>query len=261
MSIPRSSFRNPSPTTPAAQRAVDTLLSTVHRAHARFGDPQPLDYEIASWPLRLLQDKLIYKDLTVTRVVEARIRLTIAASLHTHCLTAFPYEQALADAEFHDQDYDDDEPHAVLDEYPLLGLVFSVKDCIHVSGHATTLGCSSRVGEADEGTAEVVERLTRAGGIMIAKTTAPQLMMSNTTQSALWGMTRCALQSADGGGEFEVGGSSGGEASLVKLGGSQLGVGTDMGGSVRQPACLKRVVRVQVLPLNRGSGGNCHGIS
>nr|CDI56610.1 related to amidase [Melanopsichium pennsylvanicum 4] len=77
---------------------------------------------------------------------------------------------------------------------------------------------------------------------MIAKTTAPQLMMSNTTESPLWGTTRGAVRSAQQDGQdFQVGGSSGGEAALVKLGGSQLGVGTDMGGSVRQPACLNEL--------------------
>ncbi|CBQ71319.1 related to amidase [Sporisorium reilianum SRZ2] len=240
--IPRGEFRNPHPhLNPAAQTAVDTLLATVTAAHHRFGDPTPTDYEIASCPLSLLQERIIDNSLTVRRVVEARIRLTVKASLDTHCLTACAFDQALQAAEFYDGDFDDDDAHDALRAFPLLGLVFSVKDCIHVQGLATTLGCSSRVGQGEEATADIVRKLTDAGGIMIAKTTAPQLMMSNTTTSPVWGTTRSAVIPADGGEEFQVGGSSGGEASLVRMGGSQLGVGTDMGGSVRQPACLNEV--------------------
>lgn len=106
--IPRGESCSPCPdlTNASAKTAVDTLLSTVTIAHKRFGDPQPFDYEIASYPLWLIQQKLVFeKTLTVKQVVEARIRLTIKASLETHCLTAFTYEKALEEADFHDEDY------------------------------------------------------------------------------------------------------------------------------------------------------------
>lgn len=247
--IPRGDFRNPSPmlSNSAAKEVVDSLLSTVTEARKRFGKPTARDYEIASMPLDVLQYQLLnVQDLTVKRVVEARIRLTVEASLTTHCLTAFPYQQALDDCdEYYDLEMTDyDDIKEITDCYPLWGLVFSVKDCIHVEGFPTTLGCSSRACQKEAETADLVEKLKNAGAIMIAKTTAPQLMMSNTTHSPLWGTTRSATQvwsDCEDKEEYQVGGSSGGEAALVKMGGSQLGIGTDMGGSVRQPACLNEL--------------------
>ena len=247
--IPRGEFRNPCPDlkNPAVKTAVDSLLAKVSEASKRFGEPTQEDYKIASLPLAEIQQRLIHEEgLTVKRLVEARIRLTIKASLATHCLTAFPYERALEQARYYDIDIiqsgDDDDVQQIIECFPLLGLVFSVKDCIHVEGFPTTLGCSSRAGHSEAATADLVKKMVEFGAIMIAKTTAPQLMMSNTTHSPLWGTTRSPIRSADAeGDEFQVGGSSGGEAALVRMGGSQIGIGTDMGGSVRQPACLNEL--------------------
>lgn len=245
--IPRGEFCNPCPhlSNPVAKAVVDELLSTVTRASERFGEPTEADYKIADCYLFEVQDRLlVHRDLTLPHLVEARIRLAVKASLTTHCLTAFPYEHALQEAESYQARITEhgDDVRRILDRYPLFGLVFSVKDCIHVQGLPTTLGCSSRAGQKQPATADLVQKLRDAGAIMIAKTTAPQLMMSNTTHSPLWGTTRSPMQSAAAQAHlFQVGGSSGGEASLVKMGGSQLGVGTDMGGSVRQPACLNEL--------------------
>lgn len=244
--LPRGEFRNPhpDPNTPAAGKVVEALLSTVQDAHRRFADPTPDDYALARLSLDELQTRLIERTLTMPHLVEARIRLTVRASLATHCLTAFPYTDALEHAQRYQQLLDTSStPSTLLEQYPLFGLVFSVKDCIHVQGFATTLGCSSRAAPVEPHTAEIVHKLRTLGGIMIAKTTAPQLMMHNTTHSPLWGTTRSPISSTEAEeDEFQVGGSSGGEACIVKMGGSQLGVGTDMGGSVRQPACLAELV-------------------
>ncbi|SPO31600.1 related to amidase [Ustilago trichophora] len=248
--ISRGEFRNPCPDlkNPAANEIVDSLLSTVQSALKRFGEPTQDDYELASYCLKDIQEYLLRdRTMTLPELVEARIRLTVAASLKTHCLTAFPYNQALATAKRLQETIVDGgentKPEEILNRYPLIGLVFSVKDCIHVEGFPTTIGCSSRAGKWEPASAEIVQEMRKMGAIMIAKTTAPQLMMSNTTHSPLWGMTRSPIQSADQADEqeFQVGGSSGGEAALVKMGGSQLGIGTDMGGSVRQPACLNEL--------------------
>ncbi|KIS65954.1 uncharacterized protein UMAG_06043 [Mycosarcoma maydis] len=253
--IPRGDFLNPSPhlANAAANTVVDSLLSSVKQARKRFGLPTLPDYEIARKNLPSLRDSLM-GEYTVKRIVEARIRLTVQASLDTHCLTAFPYHEALGKAFYYDsllaQAKLHDDLQSVIDRFPLIGLVFSVKDCVHVKGLPTTLGCSLRAGHDEAANADIVQHMLDRGAILIAKTTAPQLMMSNTTQSPLWGTTRSPIRTTNEvfnenedrlDQEFQVGGSSGGEACLVKLGGSQLGIGTDMGGSVRQPACLNEL--------------------
>lgn len=244
----RGEFQKPYPGLkgPGANEAVDALFEKVTKAKKQYGEPNEEDYEIANEPLWHLQGRLIIsQDLTLKRVLEARIRLTIQASLTTHCLTAFPYEEALEEAENMELSGDDDTAQSVLDCYPLYGLVFSVKDCVHVYGLPTTLGCLSRATQEEAASAELVQKMQDMGAMLIAKTTAPQLIMSNTTHSPLWGTTHSPIQTAEGdekqSNEFQVGGSSGGEAALVKMGGSQIGIGTDMGGSVRQPACLNEL--------------------
>ncbi|CDU24291.1 related to amidase [Sporisorium scitamineum] len=75
--IPRGESCSPCPdlTNASAKTAVDTLLSTVTIAHKRFGDPQPFDYEIASYPLWLIQQKLVFeKTLTVKQHLRTKRR-------------------------------------------------------------------------------------------------------------------------------------------------------------------------------------------
>jgi amidase len=73
--------------------------------------------------------------------------------------------------------------------------------------------------------------LLSAGAILYVKTATPQGQLSFDTDSALWGRTLCPHKTT-----LTAGGSSGGEAALVAMKGSVLGIGTDMAGSVRVPA-------------------------
>ncbi|KAJ1021472.1 hypothetical protein NDA13_005512 [Ustilago tritici] len=205
---------------PGADEAVDALFEKATKAKKQYGEPNEEDYEIANEPLWHLQGRLIIsQDLTLKRALEEAENMELSG--------------------------DDDTAQSVLDCYPLYGLVFSVKDCVHVYGLPTTLGCSSRATKEEAASAELVQKMQDMGAMLIAKTTAPQLIISNTTHSPLWDTTHSPIQTAEGdekqSNEFQVGGSSGGEAALVKMGGSQIGIGTDMGGSVRQPACLNEL--------------------
>ncbi|SYW80880.1 uncharacterized protein UHO2_06345 [Ustilago hordei] len=118
----RAEFQKPYPDLkgPGANEALDALFEKVTKAKKQYGEPNEEDYEIANEPLWHLQGRLIIsQDLTLKRVLEARIRLTIQASLTTHCLTAFPYEEALEEAENMELSGDDDTAKSVLDCYPL----------------------------------------------------------------------------------------------------------------------------------------------
>ena len=79
--------------------------------------------------------------------------------------------------------------------------------------------------------ATVVERVKRAGAIVLAKTTVPEYMWSYETESVPHGRTLNAFDPAR-----TSGGSSGGEGALIGAGGSCLGIGTDGGGSIRVPS-------------------------
>lgn len=79
--------------------------------------------------------------------------------------------------------------------------------------------------------AAILQILHRAGCVFHARTTQPQLLMHLETASNLYGVTVNPYNRL-----LSPGGSSGGEGALLALGGSCLGLGTDIGGSVRSPA-------------------------
>ena len=114
---------------------------------------------------------------------------------------------------------------------PLHGLPISLKDSVGVVGLDCTLGVARYAGQQWGEDSLVVQLLRRAGAVIYTKTNVPQTLISFECSNPLFGVTR-HLQSA----AFTAGGSSGGEAALIAGGGSVLGIGTDIGGSVRIPA-------------------------
>jgi fatty acid amide hydrolase len=113
----------------------------------------------------------------------------------------------------------------------LYGVPVSVKECFDVTGTATTAGLVGRAAHLESDDAELVRRLRAAGAILTAKTNLPQLELYVETDNPLYGRTNNPWDLAR-----TPGGSSGGEAALVAASGSPLGLGTDLGGSVRVPA-------------------------
>ncbi|EPQ30562.1 uncharacterized protein PFL1_02087 [Pseudozyma flocculosa PF-1] len=237
---PVKSFKNPSgDLADSPSSHVKALLDNVMAAKKQLGTASSDDYALIDRPFSAIQSSVQDNKAAphaLEDLVKAYARATVAASLATHCLTAFPWQRAIEAAQRYDVQLKEQKSKGDDDlfrQLPLLGLVFSVKDCINVEGHATTIGCSSRVDAVPASSAWIVQQLEDKGAIMIAKTACPQAMVSNVTHSPLWGKVRSPF-----GERYEVGGSSGGEAALVAMGGSALGLGTDMGGSVRQPASL-----------------------
>ena len=114
---------------------------------------------------------------------------------------------------------------------PLHGVPFTVKDCIDTKGIVTTRGSrlfSNRVPNHD---ATVVERIKGAGGILIGKSNMPEFALWWETDNLVYGRTNNPWNI-----ERTPGGSSGGEAAAIVSGMSPLGIGSDVGGSVREPA-------------------------
>ncbi len=116
---------------------------------------------------------------------------------------------------------------------PLAGVTVAVKDNI-----ATRLGrttCSSRILENYRSPfdATVVERLTAAGAIVIGKTNLDEFAMGSSTEHCAWGVVRNPHSA-----EHVPGGSSGGSAAAVSADLCGVALGSDTGGSIRQPAAL-----------------------
>ena len=114
---------------------------------------------------------------------------------------------------------------------PLHGLPLTIKDNIDVRGTDSTLGLRSRLNQPAEQDAVVVKTLRAAGAIVLGKTNVPQLLLVQESDNAVYGVTHNPFHTGR-----SPGGSSGGEAAALASGQSPLGIGTDIGGSIRIPA-------------------------
>jgi len=133
---------------------------------------------------------------------------------------------------------------------PLAGVPVSVKECFAVRGLRTTLGIPGFDTAADAADAEIVTRLREAGAIVVGKGNVPQAMYSHEVDNPVWGRS-VHPTAADRG----PGGSTGGDAALVAAGVVPLAVGTDLAGSLRQPAHVCGIATLMPHTSVLGEGG------
>ena len=168
-------------------------------------------------------------------VVEEHLATITAREAELHACNAVLTDEALAAADAIDAAVARGE-----DPGPLAGVPVALKDNLCTRGIPTT--CSSRIleGWRPPYTATVVERVTDAGGIPIGKTNLDEFAMGSSTENSAFGATRNPHDTTG-----SPGGSSGGSAAAVAAGFAPLALGSDTGGSIRQPAALCGVVGVK----------------
>jgi aspartyl-tRNA(Asn)/glutamyl-tRNA(Gln) amidotransferase subunit A len=126
------------------------------------------------------------------------------------------------------------------DPGPLAGVPVALKDNLNLRGHALT--CASRIleGYVAPYTATAVERLLAAGAVPVGRANMDEFAMGSSSENSAFQPTRNPWDLAT-----VPGGSSGGPAAAVAAGSVPLSMGSDTGGSVRQPAALCGLVGVK----------------
>jgi aspartyl-tRNA(Asn)/glutamyl-tRNA(Gln) amidotransferase subunit A len=123
------------------------------------------------------------------------------------------------------------------DPGPLAGVPVAVKDVLDIEGVPTTCGSKILEGYRPPFTSTAVSRLEAAGAVVLGKTNMDEFAMGSSTENSAYRVTRNPWDP-----ERVPGGSSGGSAVAVAAGLAPLALGTDTGGSIRQPAALCGVV-------------------
>nr|XP_020732824.1 fatty-acid amide hydrolase 1 [Odocoileus virginianus texanus] len=205
-----------------ARRRQKAGLGTMDKAAQRFRLQNPdLDSEaLLALPLPQLVQKLHSGDLSPEAVLFTYMGKAWEVNKGTNCVTSY-----LADCE------------TQLCKVPRQGLLYgvpvSLKECFSYKGQDSTLGLSLNQGVPAEGDCVVVQVLKLQGALPFVHTNIPQSMLSFDCSNPLFGPTMNPWNSSK-----SPGGSSGGEGALIAAGGSPLGLGTDIGGSIRFPSAF-----------------------
>ncbi|KAM3910013.1 fatty-acid amide hydrolase 1-like [Leptodactylus fuscus] len=176
---------------------------------------------IVELPLLELTEKLREGSLTPESVLYSYIQKALEVNDDLNCVTVF-----LTDCE---------EQLKVLGESsvrgPLYGVPVSIKEHIGYQGHPSTCGLVQYLDVLEKEDSVIVRVLKKQGAIVFAKTNVPQTLLSYETSNPIYGLTVNPHNKTKG-----ASGSSGGEGALIAGGGSLLGLGSDIGGSIRLPA-------------------------
>jgi len=172
------------------------------------------------------------REASAHEVLRAHLERIDAVDARIRAFTEVLREQAQADAEASDARRARGEARGPLDGVPV-----TIKECFDVAGRATTLGIPSWSGRIADRDAAMVTALRQAGAVVLGRTNLSQTMLYVEARNPVFGQTANPWSLA-----HSPGGSSGGEGAAIAAGMSPLGVGTDIGGSIRTPAHFCGVV-------------------
>lgn len=190
----------------------------------------PFDYTIISTDPIVLLKEIADKKYTAVQVAGAYLRCAVLAQKTVNCVTEFLPDMALEMATKCDK---------YLEEYgktmgPLHGLPISLKDMVCLKGYPQSFSAVALSTNIAGWTSLIVDILSDAGAVYYQRTTQPQSLMHLECNNNIFGTT-CNPYNRN----LTSGGSSGGEGAALGFGSSAIGLGTDIGGSIRNPAAMQ----------------------
>lgn len=188
-----------------------------------------LNFTDASTLCNLLQDRSISSRELMSAAYEQIEQIN---PLVNAICTLIPRREALAQADAYDQERAKGGTVG-----PLAGMPIAIKDLAMTKGLRTTMGSRAFANHIPDQDSIHVERIKAAGGLVIGKTNTPEFGAGSHTFNDLFGVTRNPYNV-----DKTAGGSSGGAAAALAAGMIPLADGSDMGGSLRNPAAFCNVV-------------------
>lgn len=177
-------------------------------------------------PLTSLIQAIRTREVSSVELVEAYIRQIEAVNPKLNAVVQFLPDQALKQAEQADRALARGRSLGILHGIPM-----TIKDSLDTAGVITTGGTLGRKNYVPEHDATIVSRLKNVGAILLGKTNTPELTLLLETDNLVYGRTNNPYNL-----DRIPGGSSGGASALIASGGTPFDIGTDYGGSIRQPS-------------------------
>ncbi len=181
--------------------------------------------------IKEIRDKLLRKEVSVVEIVNFYLDRIRTLNSKINAFLTISEEEALEEASRLDQDFER------LKMNPLGGVPVAIKDCLCTRGIRTTCGSKILQNFIPPYDATCVLRLKEAGAIIVGKTNMDEFAMGSSTEHSAYGPTRNPWDQTR-----VPGGSSGGSAASVASCMVPVALGTDTGGSIRQPASFCGVV-------------------
>lgn len=189
----------------------------------------PEEQKITNMSVVALEKNIEAKKLTSVEVLKAFAHRAVILNQFTNFAAQFFIKEAIKQAEGLDQ-YLEKNGHTV---GPFHGIPVSVKEQIGMAGKITHGGWVAWLNYIPTKDAASVQVLKKMGAVLYVRTNEPQTLMHLDSNNNIIGRTRNPYNSI-----LSAGGSSGGEGACVSGKGSAIGLGSDIGGSIRAPAAF-----------------------